>query len=226
MKMWKFILPVAAVLLLAGQAAAQTDEAERQRAMDAREAEMEKRLFEAEKKMSEAAREIAEITKERLPRIMEIEQRFALASKPRLGVTIESLEKSGPVEGVTILGVSPGSAASDAGLRSGDILTAVNEETLSADSCLKSNKQLLKFMKGVEEGDILSVEYLRDGKSGSVEVEPRLVAMAYSRGRAKADPAVLLCLQCRLRPRWLNVSRWSLVSRGQELASVTSNLLS
>ena len=35
MKMWKFILPVAAVLLLAGQAAAQTDEAERQRAMDA-----------------------------------------------------------------------------------------------------------------------------------------------------------------------------------------------
>jgi len=176
MKMWKFILPVAAVLLLAGQAAAQTDEAERQRAMEAREAEMEKRLFEAEKKMSEAAREIAEITKERLPRIMEIEQRFALASKPRLGVTIESLEKSGPVEGVTILGVSPGSAASDAGLRSGDILTAVNDETLSAESCQKSNKQLLKFMKGVEEGDILSVEYLRDGKFGSVEVEPRLVA--------------------------------------------------
>ena len=176
MKMWKFILPVAAMLLLAGQAAAQTDEAERQRAMEAREAEMEQRLAEAERKMSEAAREIAEITKERLPRIMEIEQRFALASKPRLGVTIESSEKPGPVEGVTILGVSPGSAASDAGLRSGDILTAVNDETLSAESCQESNKRLLKFMKGVEEGDTLSVEYLRDGKSGSVEVEPRLVA--------------------------------------------------
>jgi septal ring factor EnvC (AmiA/AmiB activator) len=77
MKMWKVMLPVAAVLLLAGQAAAQTDEDERLRAMEAREAEMEQRLAEAEKKMSEAAREIAEITKERLPRIAEIEARFA-----------------------------------------------------------------------------------------------------------------------------------------------------
>ena len=176
MKMWKVILPVAALLLLAGQAAAQTDEEESQRAMEAREAEMEQRLAEAERKMSEAAREIAEITKERLPRIMEIEQRFELASKPRLGVTIESNEKSGPVEGVTILGVSPGSAASDAGLRPGDILTAVDDEALTAESCQEANKRLLKIMKGVEEGDVLKVAYLRDGKSGSVEVEPRVVA--------------------------------------------------
>ena len=175
MKMWKVILPVATVLLLAGQAAAQTDEDERLRAMEAREAEMEQRLAEAERKMSEAAREIAEITSERLPRIAEIESRFALASKPRLGVTIESSEKPGPVEGVTILGVSPGSAASDAGLRSGDTLTAVNSENLSADSCMEANKRLLDFMKGIEEGDVLTVEYLRDGKSGTVEVEPRVV---------------------------------------------------
>ena len=176
MKMWKVILPVAAVLLLAGTAAAQTDEDERARAMEAREAEIEEKLRMAETRMAEAAREIAEITKERLPRIAQIEQRFALASKPRLGVTIESTDQSGPVEGVTVLGVSPGSAASDAGLRSGDILTAVNEESLSADSCTESNKRLLKFMEVVEEGDVLNVEYLRAGKVGSVEVEPRIVA--------------------------------------------------
>jgi len=175
MKMWKVMLPVAALLLLAGQAAAQTDEDERLREMEAREAEMEQRLAAAEKKMSEAAREIAEITKERLPRIAEIETRFAMASKPRLGVTIESTEKPGPVEGVTVLGVSPGSAASDAGLRSGDTLTAVNDENLSAESCEEANMRLLGFMKGVEEGDVLTVEYLRDGKTGSVEVEPRIV---------------------------------------------------
>lgn len=169
------MLPVAAVLLLAGQAAAQTDEDEQLRATEAREAEMEQRLAAAERKMSEAAREIAEITKERLPRIAEIEARFALASKPRLGVTIESIEKSGPVEGVSILGVSPGSAASDAGLRSGDTLTAVNDENLSASSCKDANMRLLTLMKGVEEGDVLTVEYLRDGKIGSVEVEPRIV---------------------------------------------------
>ncbi len=176
MKMWKVILPVAAVLLLAGTAVAQTDDEERARATEAREAAMEEKLRMAEAKMAEAAREIAEITKERLPRIAQIEQRFAFASKPRLGVTIESTDKPGPVEGVTILGVSPGSAASDAGLRSGDILTAVNDESLGADSCQESNMRLLEFMEAVEEGDVLTVEYLRDGKVGRVEVEPRIVA--------------------------------------------------
>jgi len=176
MKMWKVILPAAAVLLLAGQAAAQTEDDERMREMEARELAMEEKLRAAEARMAEAAREIAEITKERLPRIAEIEQRFALSSKPRLGVTIETIDEAGPVEGVTILGVTPGSAASDSGLRSGDILTAVNDEGLSADSCKEANGRLLKFMKGIEEGDVLTVEYLRDGKVGSVEVEPRIVA--------------------------------------------------
>ena len=176
MKMWKVVLSVAAVLLLAGQAAAQTDDEERMREMEAREVRMEEKLRAAEARMEEAAREIAEITKERLPRIAQIEQRFALSSKPRLGVTIETSDDTSPVEGVTILGVSPGSAASDAGLRSGDILTAVNDEALNAESCKVANMRLLDFMKGVEEGDVLKVEYLRDGKAGSVEVEPRVVA--------------------------------------------------
>ena len=175
MKMWKVILPVAAVLLLAGTAAAQTDDDERMREMEAREMAMEEKLKAAEERMAEAAREIAEITKERLPRIAEIEKRFAMSSKPRLGVTIESTDADSPVEGVTVLGVSPGSAASDAGLRPGDILTAVNDELLSAESCEVANMRLLDFMKGVEAGDVLSVEYLRDGKVGSVEVEPRII---------------------------------------------------
>ena len=175
MKMWKVVLPVAAMLLFAGQAAAQTDDEERLREMEAREVAMEEQLRAAEAKMAEAAREIAEITRERLPRIAQIEQRFAMSSKPRLGVTIETGEDSSPVEGVTVLGVTPGSAASDAGLRSGDILTAVNGEALSAETSKEANMRLLDFMKGVEEGDILKVEYLRDGKVGSVEVEPRIV---------------------------------------------------
>ena len=176
MKMWKVVLPAAAFLLLAGQAAAQSDDDERQREMEARELEMEEKLRAAEARMAEAAREIAEISKERLPRMAEIERRFAWSSKPRLGVTIETDEDSGPVEGVKILGVSPGSAASDAGLRSGDILTSVNDEALSADSSNQANMRLLDFMNGVEEGDVLKIEYLRDGKVGSVELEPRIMA--------------------------------------------------
>ena len=174
MKMWKVLLPAAAILLLAGQVAAQSEQ-ERLREVEAREAEMERRMAEAERRMAEAAREIAEITRERLPQLADIERRFELSDKPRLGVTIDSDSGPGPVEGVKILGVTPGSAASDAGLRSGDVITAVNDESLSAESCDVANERLLDFMLGVEEGDVLNVEYLRDGKVGSVEVEPRIV---------------------------------------------------
>ena len=36
----------------------------------------------------------------------------------------------------------------------------------------------LDFMNGVKEGDVLTIEYLRDGKVGTVEVEPRPVEMS------------------------------------------------
>ena len=160
MKMWKIILPAAAFLLLAGQAAAQTDEEnERLRYAEDREVAMEERLKRAEARMAEAAREIAEISKERLPRIAEIERRFAWSSKPRLGVNIESVEDAGPVEGVKIIAVTPGSAASDAGLRTGDIMTAVNNEPLSASSASEANERLLDFMKGIEGGDVIEVPW-------------------------------------------------------------------
>ena len=175
MKMWKVLLPVAAVLLLAGQAVAQTEKEERLREVEAREAEMDRKMMEAERQMAEAARQIAEMSRERLPRVAKIERRFELSDKPRLGVTIESDSAPGPVEGVVVLGVSPGSAASDAGLRPGDTITAVNDESLSAASCTEANARLLDFMKGVEEGDVLKLEYLRAGKVGTVEVEPRVV---------------------------------------------------
>ncbi|MBT8103987.1 MAG: PDZ domain-containing protein [Gammaproteobacteria bacterium] len=169
MKIWRIVLPVAAFTLLAGQAVAQTDEG------SLREAEMDQKLLEAEERLAEAARQIAEITRERLPRMAEIERRFELSDKPRLGVMIDGGKKSGPVEGVAVVGVTPGGAAGDAGLRTGDVITAVNGQSLSADNADVANSRLLDFMKGVEAGDVLKVEYLRDGKVGSVEVEPKVV---------------------------------------------------
>ncbi len=178
MKTWKIVSPAAVALLLAGQALAQGEE-ERLAAMEAREAEVEMRLREAEEKMAEAARTIAELTSERLPQVMRIEQRIVdkLGGKPVLGIAIGvDSSDQGPVEGVSVQAVTPGSAADDAGLRSGDVITAVNDESLSAPSASEANKRLLDFMKGIEEGDVIDVEYLRDGDVGKVAVEPRIVA--------------------------------------------------
>lgn len=198
MKTMKILLPVAALLLLAGQAAAQSQEqAERAEAAAAveaetemREAEVARKLEEAERRMADAARQIAELSAERLPQLREMERRFEIMSddRPRLGVNIGEDRSDGPVEGVKIVGVTPGSAAEDAGLRAGDIITGINDESMSADVAGEATRKVLDFMQGVEAGDILAVEYIRDGKVGTVEVEPRAVEMrAYAFRGAPRD---------------------------------------
>ena len=99
------------------------------------------------------------------------------SDRPRIGITIESLDDSGPVEGVEIMGVTPGTAADDAGMRAGDIIIAVNGESMTAESSLDANKMLFEFMDGVEEGDVLEIDYLRNGNQGTVELAPRKADM-------------------------------------------------
>ena len=164
MKTTIFLIPVVAALLLAGQAAAQDTEAEeaRREAEQSRaQARLEKeearrQMLEAERQLEEAARRIAELSQQNLPSVVEVEKTvIELMGKPRLGVTVGGNEDMGPVEGVNILGVSPGSAADDAGLRAGDVITAVDDESMSADDGAEANRRLLAVMKGVEEGDKL-----------------------------------------------------------------------
>lgn len=140
-------------------------------------ADVELEMREAESRMAEAARRIAELSMRQLPSVSGGAWQSSSAGRPVLGVTISASDEGGPVEGVEILGVSPGGAAAEAGLRAGDIITAVNTEALSSDNSRKANSKLLDFMSALEEGDVIDVEYLRAGKSASLTLEPRAVSM-------------------------------------------------
>ncbi len=174
MNKWKHLLPVAA-FLIAGLAYAQTEEEEQVREFEAREAEFAERLREAEKRMAEAAAEIAELTSDRLPQMVELRQSLARLNKPRIGINIESSDASGAVDGVEIKGITPNGPADDAGLRSKDVITAVNGESLAAENSMLANKKLFEFMEAVEEGDELKLDYVRNGNSGSVELNVRVI---------------------------------------------------
>lgn len=148
--------------------------AERGRLIRDEKVEVDIRLREAEAALAEAAQQVAELSRQNLPRVAMIERIGANGDRPVLGITIASASSDDePVEGVTVIGVSPGGAADEAGLRTGDVITAINGESLTADNERKANEKLLDFMKGVEVGDELDVEYLRNGKSQTVAVEPR-----------------------------------------------------
>lgn len=162
--------PDAGARALAEQAREIERESERQQV---RTEEIDVELREAEERLAEAAARIAELSQRRIPAMIDIERRMRISNRPMLGVTIGADDSRGPVEGVTIQGVTPGSAAAESGLRAGDVITAVNDESLSAETDEAANRKLLDFLEGVEEGDTLDVEYLRDGSSAAVEVKPR-----------------------------------------------------
>jgi S1-C subfamily serine protease len=141
---------------------------------------VDRQMSEAEERLALAARNIAELSSRKLSPIINFKHYANRQGRRQaLGITISGNDIVGgndivePVEGVTLRGVSPGGAATKAGLRAGDIITAVNNEALTAANDERANIKLIKFMSGVEEGDVLEVEYLRDGKQAIVDVRPK-----------------------------------------------------
>ena len=96
--------------------------------------------------------------------------------RPRLGIVVES-----DSDGARIVAVTPSGPADEAGLRSGDVITGVNGRSLTGASESPS-ALLVDALSELEEGDAVTVEYLRDGQPGAasaivrpVEVDVRIM---------------------------------------------------
>jgi len=184
---WQKASLLAAAICLSTQVLAQSSreelEAEQQvievqaTEMEREVADVEQEMRVAETRLADAARRVAELSSRQIEIVgstgWNFDMDFDFDDKPVLGITIGAASEDEAVEGVSIIGVSPGGAAAEAGLRSGDVITAVNNDSLSADSGVEANQKLVDFLEGVEQGDDLDVTYLRAGKTSIVEVSPR-----------------------------------------------------
>jgi hypothetical protein len=90
---------------------------------------------------------------------------------PQLGVlyvsshaALRNLPANSTVQGLVITEVKPGSSASHAGLKTGDVLTHLDGKVIQAED------SLLALLKGYEVGDRLSLGVYRDNKSINVTV--------------------------------------------------------
>jgi putative serine protease PepD len=86
------------------------------------------------------------------------------ATHPYVGVTATSIDSTGNSGGARILSVVPGGPADKAGLREGDVITAVDGKSIIGVDGLVAATRLHKV------GDVVSVTYERDGKSQTVKV--------------------------------------------------------
>ncbi|MFN4080033.1 MAG: Do family serine endopeptidase [Saprospiraceae bacterium] len=90
---------------------------------------------------------------------------FGEVQRAFLGVGIEDVDdqmardlRLANVAGVYITHVNPGSAADDAGLRSGDVIVGLNQ------SAIKRTPELQEYIGRFRPGDQIEVEFIRNGK--------------------------------------------------------------
>jgi len=149
-------------------------------------AELEKQLGVARAELDKAAREVAEISRQLYGGESSEMMRFVHsgARGSMLGVNIGG--GAARDEGVEVVGVSPGGPAEQAGIRAGDVLVAVDGQALKGSGDRGASRQLVEFMRGVEPGRPVKVDYLRDGKKRTASVttapaEPPIVRVIRER---------------------------------------------
>jgi S1-C subfamily serine protease len=150
-------------------------------------AALEKQLQAAREQLDRSAREVADLSRQLYGGTEGNVMRFVEGrpSGSMLGVNVGG--GASRDEGVEVVGVSPGGPAEQAGLKAGDVLVAVDGQTLKRSSNRGPNAQLVEFMRGVEPGRAVKVDYLRDGQRRSASVTA-----------APAEPPMMRVLRERL----------------------------
>lgn len=128
-------------------------------------------LAEARAELTRAAARVAELSEERIAddaRIGELRQR--LAGRPVLGVLLAP----DPQAGVRIAGVTPGSAADEAGLRSGDRLVSIDGTRILGSSGELRAANARKLLGRLSADAPVRLGYERDDRAATVAVTPRV----------------------------------------------------
>lgn len=136
-------------------------------AKTADEDDVEKRLADAQRRLEDAAREIAELSGEAAGpgAFRRFEYFLPGPRRAMLGVNLGGAEPNGG--GVRVEGVSPGGPAAEAGVKSGDVIVAIEAKRVT------TGRELVRAMEAIEPGEMVELGLRRDGKPVQLAVEAR-----------------------------------------------------
>jgi membrane-associated protease RseP (regulator of RpoE activity) len=129
-------------------------------------AALEKDLAAARSRLDQSAKEVADLSRQLYgddPR--ELAQMMHGGHGPQgamLGINIGGDPTRD--DGVEVMGVSPSGPAQAAGLKTGDVIVAVDGKSLKRSADGSPSRQLVEYLRGVQPGHTVKVDYLRDGK--------------------------------------------------------------
>jgi len=162
------LLAALALSLAAAPAIAASEDEQARKDLERARQEVEKARAELQKATRELARSMAKVERDN-PKV----QYFEYMTDPKravLGVLIPDDVENGENRGVRLLAVTPGSGAEKGGLKAGDLVTALNGDSLKGDDKRSPQKRMREVLRTLKAGDEVKVEYERDGRGRSTTV--------------------------------------------------------
>jgi S1-C subfamily serine protease len=138
--------------------------------------DLDAQLAAARQKLEAAARDVAQLSSQlgqsALARVQ------SLRTRAVLGLQLQ-VEPSATERGATIIGVSPGGPAADAGVASGDVIVALNGAPITGPD---AGRQVVERMALVKPDSKVTLKVLRDGKPKEFQITPRANAVDFFPG--------------------------------------------
>jgi S1-C subfamily serine protease len=129
--------------------------------------DLEAQLAAARQKLEAAARDVAQLSSQLGQSAMARVQ--SLRTRAVLGIQLQ-VEPSATEQGATIIGVSPGGPAADAGVASGDVIVALNGAQITGPN---AGRQVVERMALVKPDSKVTLKVMRDGKPKEFQITPR-----------------------------------------------------
>jgi len=129
--------------------------------------DLEAQLAMARQKLEVAARDVAQLSSQLGQAAMAHVQ--SLRTRAVLGIQLQ-VEPSATQQGATIIGVSPGGPAADAGVASGDVIVALNGAPITGPN---AGRQVVERMAVVKPDSRVALKVMRDGKPKEFQITPR-----------------------------------------------------
>jgi hypothetical protein len=126
--------------------------------------DLQARIDAARARLDAAARELAELHKQDTFQVQLPEP--GIESRVSFGVLLVP----GSKDGVAIAGVTPGGPAAEAGIEAGDVVVTINGTNLRDGMGKPPLARVFDVLKDAAPGDIVRVEYLRNGEMLSADV--------------------------------------------------------
>ncbi len=131
---------------------------------------LQRQMEDARRQLREAMEKMRSLHQDRCPG----GHRFHLRLAPRLGVVLKGpAEEGGSARGLSVQAVTPGGPASKAGIRAGDVLTAIEGESLARkgeDALGEGRRAIVDRLKQLTLGQKVVLELLRDNQPWRLEV--------------------------------------------------------